>query len=363
MRTTRRIFQSRGRGAVVLTTLALLLTLATTTALAQDQDRTRDQVQDQLRLHDGTGDQQGDPDRLQLRQQIRDGIAEAPGLSAEERGQMTQNLETCLQLGLGERELKTLFPAGEASDPLQARTRLRLQNRVLAAAGEGLPTEPVLAKIQEGLMKGAPEHALEQAALRMEAHVRTANRVMTQAVQDGVEPTGDPTRTRQLVRQMAQNMWSGLNEGDMEQLRQQARLRLRDGSCGVEELAAATETAVQLNAEGLQRARAVRLAGEALQQGYTAQEMRQLRFMVLANHQNGGPVDEIAGDLERCLGEGMGWQEMAQHMFQAGWMGPGEEHEPGGHNPIDDAGGGPGDHQGGSGGQHGGGGGMGGGGS
>ncbi len=148
---------------------------------------------------------------------------------------------------------------------------------------------------------------------------------MKRAYEDGVTPGNDEAERRR-TREMAMHMWRGLNEEEMDQIRERARLRLRDGSCTTEELTAAAETATRLANMGVERQRALRLAGDALQNGYNAKEMHQLRWMAMTAHMHGGPQDEVLGALENGIRNHYQLKQMVQQMWQHGWMGPGDEH-------------------------------------
>ncbi|MCK5406362.1 MAG: hypothetical protein KAJ37_02855 [Candidatus Krumholzibacteria bacterium] len=302
-------------------------------------DVTRDQARDGAQQHDR------DRDRDRAKAEMHGRIDAAPGLTTEERGQMHANLDACFDLGVSEAGVGAVFPGEENRHRVSAQAMLRLQNRVMTASREGLDVESMLAKVQEGRTKGVPEPLLEQACERMENHVRTANRIMEKAKEEGFEAPQDQTQNRRMQKEMAQQMWRGMNEEGLDHLCDQARLRLRDGSCSLDDLTAASETATRLHEEGIATDRAVHVVGEALRRGYGTHEMHQLRFMVTARHQQGGPIDGFLADMEYCLGEGMGSQEMYRHMWQNGWMGPGDMHGPGGCNNIDDVGhGGPAHH-------------------
>jgi hypothetical protein len=132
-------------------------------------------------------------------------------------------------------------------------------------------------------------------------------------------------------------------EVGLEDLREQARLRLRDGACGVEDMAWASEIATRLHEEGVELNESVRFAGEALRRGYRAPQMRELRFMVAARRGD-HPMDGFLADMEHCLSETMAVGDMYNYMMQHGWMGPGDMHSPGGQHWMDDVGGGPGRH-------------------
>jgi hypothetical protein len=312
---------------------ALILSGMTVTAApAQDNDQTQTRTRDQVR------DTQADPQGDMLRERIRDRIQNEDGLKEQDRERLRKHLGECDELGLGDEDVAALF---DESTPLKK--QIRTQERVLEMAREGLPHEPVMQKLREGRRKGVNDETLDRVCDQMEAHVRTAARVMERAREDGVTP-GDDDVERRRTREMAMHMWRGLDEEDMDQLRERARLRLRDGSCTTEDLAAASETAAKLKEMGVERERAVKLSGDALQNGYTAREMRQIGWMVMTAHMHGGPQDDVCNELERGIRNQRQLGEMMQNMWQHGWMGPADQHDGrGGHNPMDNGtGGGPG---------------------
>jgi hypothetical protein len=317
-----------------------LLVLLPGLGLAQSDGGTPVQEQTQVRSQAQIGDASGDLLRERTREQIRERIDHEPGLQDAERARLREHLRACDELGLDDAAVAAMF---DTSRPL--REQMRSQERVLALARDELPVEPLVEKLQEGRRKGAREEALEQVCARMEENVRTAHRVLEQARQAGVDP-GGPDVERQLTRGLAMDMWRGLHEGDLQQLHDRAQQRLRDHSCTTVDLAAAAETATQLREAGVDRQRAVGLAGEALQRGYTAREVREISWMVMTAHMHGEPPEDLVDRLERGLHRHEQMQDMMQSMWSYGWMGPADEHGGhGGHSPVDDVmGGGPGGH-------------------
>ena len=334
--------------------LALMLVLAATLAapaVAQDEgdlpDATRAQIQDraQARLETGEGEQAGDAIRTreQVRATIQQRIEGDEALNEQERLALQNNLQQAVRLGLDAEELDVLFDEGGDRIKLQTRTRLRLQECVLEAAAEDLPVEPIMNKLREGQLKGAGDEARLRVAEKVEAHVRNARQLMQQVGAEGAAvPEGTAERNR-FMGAIADCQWRGLEQGDLDQLRLRTRDRLQDGSCQLEEIAAAAETAVQLRERGVEREQAVKMAGEALAAGYTTREMQQIRAVVRAQDGAGeGPIQQMVREMARYMNEGLGAGEMFQQMAQSGWMGPVEDHGPGGGQPIDDMGGGPG---------------------
>ncbi len=265
------------------------------------------------------------------RQRIRDRIESEQGLQTQEREQLRRHLSECEKLGLDDAAVGTIF---SESEPLQR--QIRAQERVLAMAREGLPIDPVTQKLQEGRRKGVSEEVLEKVCARMEEDVRAANRHMQKAREAGVTP-GDRDAERRRTADMAKQMFNGFGEGDMDRLHESARLRLRDGSCATEDLTAAAETTVKLRAMGIERERAARLAGEALQFGYTAREMRQFSWMIMTAKTHGGPQNAVLETIERGIRNQYQINEMVREMYQYGWMGPADER--GGHGGQDPTGG------------------------
>lgn len=277
-----------------------------------------------------------------LRERIQTRIEADAAAGTQERAQLREHLREFLAAGLDEADLDALFPEGQ---PLAA--QLRHQERVRTMLNEGLPVEPLLDKIQEGRRKNAPDRAIERVCNQLEQHVRTADRLMRQAREAGVQASGPAVETR-LTESVARNMWRGLKSEDFEALMERSRDRLRDGSCSTTDLAAAAATATDMMEVGATRERAVEVAGQALRNAYAAGEIRQLAHMVMAAHAHGRSVDEAIGH----MGDGMRNAEpmaaMVRSMARQGWMGPGDEHGGrGGHSPVDDVIGGPGGRTGG----------------
>ena len=319
--------------AVLLTLAVCVATTLPTVILAQDDPIPADPQQ--LRQ------------REQAMEQLRVGIDHMEGLDAGERTRMRERLQSCIDAGLPPEQLPGLFPT-QNQRHLQARTSVRVQNQVTAALADGLPVEPMVAKVREGCVKGVPDARIEQAANRIEANLRVSRRIMRESVGDGLTPPADPQQQANQVRTMAQHMWSGLQEGDMQRLREQARERLHDGSCQTDDLVGAGGAAVRMMGAGADRSEAVRLSGEALRRGYNRQQMQEMSALLEVGQANGGPLDRMLRDMEECLGEGMGSGEMARHMVRSGWLGPGQMQGPGGHGSGMQHGGGNPGYQGGS---------------
>jgi hypothetical protein len=295
---------------------------------------------------DGTDPGPGDQpqERQRLREQIRERIQQDPALDPQQRARMEQNLERCLRLGLDDEQVAALFPMSDREGQTAARHMLQWQERVMTAAEAGLAEDLLTDKLREGRMKGVDPTAIDGAMDRLQQHLRLAHREMTRAVEDGVTPSPDGTTERQLQRGMAMGLWRGLNEQDLEHLREQARVRARDGSCSMVDLAAAAETTTDLVENGIGHERSREMTGAAIQQGFTAREIRELGHVVRVAARRGGPPEEMVDWLQNRLRYGESMDGLVREMMHHGWLGPRDMSGPGGNSPVDNVIGGPGRH-------------------
>lgn len=290
------------------------------------------------------GSHQQSQDRSRLREQVRERIAQDPSLDAGQRERMQQNLERCLSLGLGDKQIEALFPIEGPHGETPSRHMLRWQEQVMAAAEAGLAEDLLTDKLLEGRMKGVDGMSIDRAMDRLQGHLATAHREMARAVADGVAAGPDDATDRQLQRGMAMDLWRGLHEEDLEQLRERARERARDGSCSMVDLAAAAETTTDLIESGLERARSREMTGAAIAQGYSAREIRELGHVVRVTARRGAPPEEMVEWLENRLRYGASMEGMVREMMHHGWLGPRDMSGPGGSSPVDNVIGGPGRH-------------------
>jgi hypothetical protein len=319
-----RLFKIAFAATLMALVSLLSLSLPATNALAQEEGSAS-----QVRSREENRDPAQKPQGQVLPERIRERIENEEGLQEQERERLRIHLGECERLGLEDALLTVLF-----NDATPLREQVRTQEQVLSLAREGLPVEPVTQKLQEGQRKGVSQENLERVCRRIAEHVRAAHQFMERARKEGIV-SGDENAERRHVRETAMHMWRGLREADMERLRTQARKRLQDGSCTTEDLVAAAETATRLSEIGVEQNRAVRLAGDALQNGYTAREMQQLVWAVMTSKMHQGPQDDVLDTLEQGIRNQNQLSQMVQEMWQHGWMGPADEH--GARNPMDSA--------------------------
>jgi len=185
-------------------------------------------------------------------------------------------------------------------------------------------------------------------------HLRAAHREINRAVEGGVSPSPDAGTARRLQRGIAMDLWRGLHEEDLEQLQLRARERAQVRNCSMIDFAAAAETTTELIESGIERQRSREMTGTAVEQGYSAREVREMGHAVRVAARRGGPPEDMVAWLENRLRHGESMDGMVREMMHHGWLGPRDMSGPGGNSPVDNVIGGPGRHGNGPGGDPGG---------
>jgi hypothetical protein len=290
-------------------------------------------------------------DPLQQQHRLEAQIRAAGDLTEPQRSRMQEQLQECRRLGLGDDDIAPLFPGNGPNGPngLTPETALQLQAQVIRAARGETPVEPLLAKIREGRMKGAPDDVLLRTATRVTDDLLAASALLAAAAGDGLAPAGDQEDRRVQVRTMTRAMWRGLTPEDGDHLRVRARERLRNGTCTTGDFAAAAETLVRLREQGGGRAETLHLVGAALANGYAANDLAELGRAVTSGRLAGGDVRALLGELSGRMDAGMDPGALNRYMQQSGWMGPADVPGAGGRPDGGHQGDGPGGSDGGPG--------------
>jgi len=160
---------------------------------------------------------------------------------------------------------------------------LQAQVMLMEARRQGLPTEPMMNKAYEGLAKQvqaeAVVKAMERVRFRYEYATKQAGSI-----------TIDKAQAGRMAVVLAESMAAGMHEQDVERIMQALRERTRNMARGhSEELALqtlmTTRAMVRLRLQSKSVGDSV---CQALQQGYSAQEMQQVRNTVMANARHSG---------------------------------------------------------------------------
>ena len=149
---------------------------------------------------------------------------------------------------------------------------LQAQRQVIAACEEGLPHEPLINKLQEGLAKQVPPEnvvkAMETVRERYQYTYRYARQI-----------TADPAQQKVLGKAMAQGLAAGMQSRDMERINAQVQERIRLRTCDdcpqlALESALAARDMVRL---GVGSQNAGEVVCRALENGYGDPEMHRMR--------------------------------------------------------------------------------------
>lgn len=255
-------------------------------------------------------------ERTALIARLEAGVESLDGLDTTQRAAMLRSLRGFLDAGLDPDRLVGLFPAGGEPHLTAAEAR-RAQDAVAMAIADGLPADLILTKIQEGCRKRVASSRVVDAAVRMGEALRVADDFLTAARSAGL--AGRDSQEPGWVRSVALNVWGGISAGDLTTLQREALAR--DGGSSLENLVAASDCAASLLTAGATSGEAVELAAAALGKGLSPEQMREMSALVLAAYVR-APVGDVLLAVRDKLGQGASAREIADHLLQAGWLGP-----------------------------------------
>ena len=149
---------------------------------------------------------------------------------------------------------------------------------LMNARRQGLPTEPIMNKAYEGLAKQvqgeAVVKAMEQVRTRYEFASKQASAI-----------SNNKARINQMTSALAESMAAGMNDEDAQRIMQVLRERTRNmAQAHSEELAMQTLMTTRTMARlGMQSRSVGDSVCQALQQGYSAEQMHNMRNTIMAN--------------------------------------------------------------------------------
>ena len=155
---------------------------------------------------------------------------------------------------------------------------LQAQAILMNAHKQGLPTEPMMTKASEGMAKQVQAEAVVKAMAQVRSRYEFATK-QARAV------TNEKAKINRMAAILAGGMAAGMHNGDVERIMQTLQERTRNmDQTHSEELAMQTFMTSQIMARlGMQSKSVGDSVCQALQQGYTAQEMDNMRNNVMAN--------------------------------------------------------------------------------
>jgi len=152
---------------------------------------------------------------------------------------------------------------------------------LMDAQKQGLQTEPIMNKAYEGLAKQVQAEAIVQAMVQVRSRYAFAT-MQAKAI------TNNRVRVQQMATILVGSMAAGMTPEDAHRIMQTLQERTRNMiRAQAEELALQTfMTARTMTRLGMQSMSVGDSLCQALQQGYTAQEMQNMRSTVMANSQH-----------------------------------------------------------------------------
>jgi uncharacterized membrane protein YgcG len=149
---------------------------------------------------------------------------------------------------------------------------------LIKAREQGLQTEPIMNKAHEGLAKQVQAKALIQAMERVRSRYAFAAKRVNAITKDGA-------KKNRMATILAGSMAAGMNHEDADRVMQALRERTRNMTrAHAEDLALQTVMSTRVMARlGMDSQAVGDSVCQALQQGYSAQEMQRMRNTMMAN--------------------------------------------------------------------------------
>jgi hypothetical protein len=177
-------------------------------------------------------------------------------------------------------------------------TMRQIQNTIREAGEKGLPTEPLMSKVYEGIAKKVDEDRIVQAVNRVQERNDYAYRHAERL-------TNDPGQVKALARVTTQARLAGLNREDCDKIMDQLQDRLRDqdqdrdrtrdrANDSRQGFALADETMTTARDMARRGVTSKVVAGvmvNGLQHGYNAQDMQAVRNAFARNAKHASPED------------------------------------------------------------------------
>jgi len=209
---------------------------------------------------------------------------------------------------------KEMIRSGINSDDAIQMTKLMLQNRfnhqlilraqhiIMNAQREGLPVGPIMNKAHEGMTKRVQHKNLVQAMERVRSRYAFA-------YQQAKTITQNRAQMHHIGNTIAQGLAAGMNQEDVGRIMQRFQHRAQEMTrADAEELARETFTATRTMARlGVSSKAATDLVCQALQNRYTAREMKTMRNSFMTRSRNENPTNlakSYANEIQGGKGSG-----------------------------------------------------------
>ncbi|BBO92193.1 hypothetical protein [Desulfosarcina ovata] len=223
---------------------------------------------------------------------------ESQELSQAAMQSIQQQIREMSDLGIPEtpaREMLTQMVQNRFRQQIQVQAR----QVVMDAARAGLPTEPVMNKAMEGMAKKAGEEQVVRAMETVRNRYAVANRMARSLPVE--------SRIDAATRAVADSLAAGMQTADMEAVMAQLQVRTRQQTrnrAEKMELAIQTMQTVRTMARlGIPSTEVAETLGQALQNGYTYREMKQLRHRMAKQIRFASPR-QIASQHAGSIGKG-----------------------------------------------------------
>ena len=194
------------------------------------------------------------------------------------------------------------------------KTLVQVRNMIEEAQEKGLPSDPMVHKVYEGMVKKVSEEKIVQAVKRVQNRYENAYRQANSLISDSEE-------AKELGQVIAEAYTAGLTEEDAAQIMSQLQTRTK-----TENMQEANELMVQTMAtarvmarRGVDSTTAADVLVNALQHAYQAREMRMLEKSFVEQTRYGSPED-VASDFSADISQDVAPAELRVRSSDNGFM-------------------------------------------
>jgi hypothetical protein len=188
----------------------------------------------------------------------------------------------------------------------------RLLDTAMSAKKEGLPVQPVLDRMEQGLAKGVPTERVVAASQRLAEKIATALPLVDALIREGMTPRrGNERETA--IGSAARALEKSMNTQDIAAMG--AAVRNRRGSLSL--FTSAMDTAAYFAASGMSPKTAMHLVRDAVQKGSSEHDLGAMVRRMDNEMKHGTSAEDAAANMERGNMQGdrdMERQDMRQEM-------------------------------------------------
>jgi len=241
-------------------------------------------------------------------------ILQSSSLSKTEQADVHERAAVAINSGVPADDVEIIVSRA-AKRGADAGTINRLIDTVLSAKKAGLPTGPVLDRIEQGLSKGVPPGRIDAASRQLAEKLAVAQPLVDELIRNGVKPRGKAER-EEAIEATARALEKSLSVDDLKGMG--ASVLSRKGSMLL--FTSAVNTSAYFAGSGMSAKTATRIVRDAVASGYSERDLDGMVRRTAEEMRRGKSAEDAGLGMERG---NMGGRGMEQDMGGGRGMGSG----------------------------------------